>query len=66
MSVPITLGGGCFWCLDAVYRQLKGIQLSVSGYAAGDVPNPTYKQVSNGAAQPRPLSKTTMSSVPRD
>lgn len=66
MSVPITLGGGCFWCLDAVYRQLKGIQQSVSGYAAGDVPNPTYKQVSNGAAQPWPLLKNIMSPVSRD
>ena len=40
-----TLGGGCFWCLDAVYRGLKGVNQAVSGYAGGHVPNPTYEQV---------------------
>jgi peptide-methionine (S)-S-oxide reductase len=40
-----TLGGGCFWCLEAVYEQLHGVDKVVSGYAGGHVPNPTYKQV---------------------
>jgi peptide-methionine (S)-S-oxide reductase len=40
-----TLGGGCFWCLDAVYRDLEGVTRVVSGYAGGHVPNPTYEQV---------------------
>jgi len=40
-----TLGGGCFWCLDAVYRGLKGVTGVVSGYAGGHVPHPTYEQV---------------------
>ena len=40
-----TLGGGCFWCLDGVYRDLKGVTEVVSGYAGGHVPNPTYEQV---------------------
>lgn len=40
-----TLGGGCFWCLDAVFRGLKGVRSVVSGYAGGHVPNPTYEQV---------------------
>ena len=40
-----TLGGGCFWCLDAVYRGLKGVHRVASGYAGGHVPNPTYEQV---------------------
>jgi peptide-methionine (S)-S-oxide reductase len=40
-----TLGGGCFWCLDAVYRGLKGVSRVVSGYAGGNVPNPSYEQV---------------------
>ncbi|MBX6742847.1 MAG: peptide-methionine (S)-S-oxide reductase MsrA [Acetobacteraceae bacterium] len=40
-----TLGGGCFWCLDAVYRDLKGVTQVVSGYAGGHVPNPSYEQV---------------------
>jgi peptide-methionine (S)-S-oxide reductase len=43
-----TLGGGCFWCLEAVYDQLKGVQDVVSGYAGGQVVNPTYRQVCSG------------------
>ncbi|WP_426957945.1 peptide-methionine (S)-S-oxide reductase MsrA [Muricoccus radiodurans] len=39
------LGGGCFWCLDAVYRNLNGVKEVVSGYAGGHVPNPSYEQV---------------------
>jgi peptide-methionine (S)-S-oxide reductase len=41
----ITLGGGCFWCLDAVFRDLKGVEEVVSGYSGGAVQNPTYEQV---------------------
>jgi peptide-methionine (S)-S-oxide reductase len=44
-----TLGGGCFWCLDAVYRQLRGVVKVESGYAGGARPNPTYEQVCSGA-----------------
>jgi peptide-methionine (S)-S-oxide reductase len=44
-----TLGGGCFWCIEAVFKPLKGIEKLVSGYAAGNVPNPTYKQVCSGS-----------------
>jgi peptide-methionine (S)-S-oxide reductase len=40
-----TLGGGCFWCLEAVFEQLRGVVSVVSGYAGGHVPNPTYEQV---------------------
>jgi peptide-methionine (S)-S-oxide reductase len=40
-----TLGGGCFWCLEAVYLDLRGVQAVKSGYAGGHVPNPTYEQV---------------------
>jgi peptide-methionine (S)-S-oxide reductase len=40
-----TLAGGCFWCLEAVYDQLKGVEGVESGYSGGHVPNPTYKQV---------------------
>jgi len=43
-----TLGGGCFWCLEAVYKELKGVQSVESGYAGGHVQNPTYKQVCTG------------------
>lgn len=44
----ITLGGGCFWCLDAVYAKVKGIQSVESGYSNGDVAQPTYEQVCTG------------------
>lgn len=47
-SETLTLGGGCFWCLEAVFTELKGVTRVESGYAGGDVPNPTYEQVSNG------------------
>ena len=40
-----TLGGGCFWCLEAVYDELKGVHDVQNGYAGGHVPNPTYEQV---------------------
>ena len=43
-----TLAGGCFWCLEAVYDELKGVGSVESGYAGGQVPNPTYKQVCTG------------------
>lgn len=43
-----TFGGGCFWCLDAVFQDVAGVERVVSGYAAGDVPNPTYQQVCAG------------------
>lgn len=43
-----TLGGGCFWCLEAVFDQLVGVEEVVSGYAGGHVPNPSYRQVCAG------------------
>lgn len=42
------LGGGCFWCLDAVFRRLRGVTKVESGYAGGSVSEPTYRQVSTG------------------
>ena len=43
-----TLGGGCFWCLEAVYQEVDGVESVVSGYAGGHVPNPGYRQVCAG------------------
>ncbi len=43
-----TLGGGCFWCIEAVFDELKGVESVESGYSGGSVPNPTYKQVCTG------------------
>ena len=42
------LGGGCFWCLEAVYQQVKGVQSVESGYTGGSVVNPSYEQVCGG------------------
>ena len=43
-----TLGGGCFWCLEAVYRRVEGVAEVRSGYAGGQVPDPTYEAVCSG------------------
>jgi peptide-methionine (S)-S-oxide reductase len=51
MSVSLalaTLGGGCFWCLEAAFEPLKGVQQVVSGYAGSDFPNPTYELIGTG------------------
>ena len=49
MSEVATFGGGCFWCLEAAFQQLRGIEKIVSGYAGGQRPNPSYEQVCSGA-----------------
>jgi peptide-methionine (S)-S-oxide reductase len=43
-----TLGGGCFWCLEAVFEQMKGVDRVESGYAGGHTPQPSYEQVCGG------------------
>jgi peptide-methionine (S)-S-oxide reductase len=43
-----TLGGGCFWCIDTIFRELKGVEKVESGYAGGRMPNPTYRDVCSG------------------
>jgi peptide-methionine (S)-S-oxide reductase len=44
----ITLGGGCFWCVEAVFDELKGVEQVESGYSGGSVENPSYRQVCTG------------------
>ncbi|MEO6202189.1 MAG: peptide-methionine (S)-S-oxide reductase, partial [Nitrospirales bacterium] len=44
----VTLGGGCFWCLEAVFDQVKGVESVESGYMGGGRPNPTYEAVCGG------------------
>jgi len=44
-----TLGGGCFWCLEAFFSELRGVENVVSGYSGGIVPDPSYQQVCAGA-----------------
>lgn len=43
-----TLAGGCFWCTEAIFKRLKGVENVVSGYTGGTIPNPTYEQVCGG------------------
>jgi methionine-S-sulfoxide reductase len=44
----ITIGGGCYWCVEAVYEKLNGVQSVVSGFAGGKTANPSYEEVSSG------------------
>ncbi len=55
----ITLGGGCFWCTEAVFEQLKGVENVESGYSGGTVPNPTYQQVCSGDTGHAEVSQIT-------
>jgi peptide-methionine (S)-S-oxide reductase len=48
MVETITLGGGCFWCLEAVFRQVRGVKKVDSGYMGGDILSPTYHQICQG------------------
>ncbi len=48
MSETYILAGGCYWCLDAAYRALRGVESVVSGFIGGDVPNPSYEAVCTG------------------
>ena len=43
-----TFGGGCFWCIEAVFERLDGVDTVISGYAGGTTPNPSYKEVCTG------------------
>jgi peptide-methionine (S)-S-oxide reductase len=55
----VTLGGGCFWCLEAVYDELKGVESVVSGYAGGHVRNPSYDQVCSGTTGHAEVTQVT-------
>jgi peptide-methionine (S)-S-oxide reductase len=48
MTQTAVLGGGCFWCVEAAFNQLQGVQSVVSGYMGGRVPDPSYEQVCSG------------------
>ncbi len=42
------MGGGCFWCMEAIFKELRGVEKVESGYSGGSVPNPSYRKVSTG------------------
>ncbi len=54
-----TLGAGCFWCIEACFKDMKGIQSVVSGYAGGHVDHPTYKQVCEGTTGHAEVARIT-------
>ncbi len=55
----ITLGGGCFWCTEAVFEELKGVEKVESGYSGGTVANPTNGEVSSGETGHAEVSQIT-------
>ena len=58
-----TLGGGCFWCLEAVFEQLRGVERVVSGYAGGSPPNPSYELVCSGTTGHAEVAQITFDST---
>ena len=57
------LGGGCFWCLEAVFKQIKGVKTVTSGYCGGDVTEPCYQQVCSGETGHAEVVKVVFDSV---
>ena len=55
----ITLGGGCFWCVEAVFEEIKGIEDVISGYSAGKIKNPSYREVSSSRTNHAEVCKIT-------
>ena len=47
-SEQITLGAGCFWCIENIFSRVKGVSSAISGYADGNIANPTYEQICSG------------------
>ena len=58
-----TLGGGCLWCIEAVFEQLRGIERVVSGYAGGSPPNPSYELVCSGTTGHAEVAQITFDST---
>ena len=55
----ITLGGGCFWCVEAVFEEIKGIEDVISGYSGGKIKNPSYREVSSSRTSHAEVCKIT-------
>ncbi|WP_138431767.1 peptide-methionine (S)-S-oxide reductase MsrA [Fodinibius saliphilus] len=54
-----TLGAGCFWCVEAIFEEVKGVKSVVAGYAGGKIKNPSYKQVASGATDHAEVTRIT-------
>ena len=59
MTESIVLGGGCFWCVEAVMKPLRGVESAVSGYAQGETENPTYRAVCSGTTDHNEVVQVT-------
>ena len=57
-----TLGAGCFWCVEAIFQRIEGVESVVSGYAGGKVKNPTYKEVCSGLTGHAEVAQITFDS----
>jgi peptide-methionine (S)-S-oxide reductase len=67
MSIEkITLGAGCFWCVENIFARIEGIVSVVSGYADGDIINPSYEQVCNGIANHAEVVQITFDTTSLD
>ncbi len=55
----ITLGGGCFWCVEAIFEEIKGIENIISGYSGGKIKNPSYREVSSSRTSHAEVCKIT-------
>ncbi len=58
----VTLGGGCFWCTEAVFQMIRGVEKVEPGYAGGELSNPTYEQVSTGTTGHAEVAQITFNS----
>ena len=59
MTKSIVLGGGCFWCTEAIFRRVAGVVEVAPGYAGGDIPDPTYEEVATGTTGHAEVVKIT-------
>jgi peptide-methionine (S)-S-oxide reductase len=54
-----TFGAGCFWCVEAIFEEVKGVKSVVAGYAGGEIENPTYRQVASGSTKHAEVTRIT-------
>lgn len=54
-----TFGAGCFWCVEAIFEEVKGVESVVAGYAGGEIENPSYRQVSSGTTKHAEVTRIT-------
>lgn len=54
-----TFGAGCFWCVEAIFEEVKGVKSVIAGYAGGEIKNPTYRQVSSGRTDHAEVTRIT-------